>query len=302
MSKHERHIARDISYSSSAKGRSGRAFIRLMENATGRIGLIKKAKGYADEVANGADFWAVMAERYGLNLDVVGGSLDNIPADGPLITVANHPYGILDGLMMGHILSKRRKGDFRVLAHRVFRKSPDLEKVILPISFDETKEAAKQNLATRAEALCYLKEGGAIGVFPGGTVSTSAKPFSTPLDPSWRNFTGKMVARSDAKVVPIFFEGSNSRLFQLGSHLHYTIRMGLMVREFKTRVNTPVRVVIGEAIDPVKLASVKDDPTTCMDFLRKATYDLSPRPIDPSQLGHEFEEKYKGRSNGSRRI
>jgi hypothetical protein len=74
------------------------------------------AEGYGDEVKQGRDFWQVMVERYGLSLDVVGGSLDNIPKDGPLILIANHPYGILDGLMLGHILSQVR-GDFRILAH-----------------------------------------------------------------------------------------------------------------------------------------------------------------------------------------
>jgi putative hemolysin len=89
-----------------------------------------------------------MVERYGLTLDVIGGSLDNIPRDGPLIVIANHPYGILDGLMMGHILSQTR-GDFRILAHQVFRKAEDLNRIILPISFDETKEALALNIETR---------------------------------------------------------------------------------------------------------------------------------------------------------
>ena len=217
----------------------------------------------------------------------MGGSLESIPKDGPLITVANHPYCILDGLM----LSQRRDGEFKVLAHRAFRNAPDLEKVILPISFDETKEAAKHNLATRSEALNYLKGGGAIGVFPGGMVSTSAEAFSKPLDLAWRNFTGKIVARSDATVVPVFFDGSNSRLFQIDSHLHYTLRMGLMVQEFKARINSLVRVVIGEPIPAEDLANAKGDPTQCMDFLRKATYVFSPRPIDVNECGHDFEAK-----------
>lgn len=291
-------VARDISYASSAKGRGSRAFIRVMENATGRLRLIRKAEGYDREVSAGNDFWNVMSERYGLDLDVIGGSLDNIPRTGPLIVVSNHPYGILDGLMMGRILSMRRGPDFRVLAHRIFRRSPDLERVILPVSFDETKEAAKLNLQTRAEALRFLADGGAIGVFPGGTVSTSAKPFSKPLDPGWRTFTAKMISRSDAVVVPIFFEGGNSRLFQLASRLHYTLRMGLLIREFKTKINKPVRVVVGEPIPADTLAGFKKDPKGCMDFLRKATYELSPSPIDASRLGHEFEAKYKVRDGG----
>lgn len=208
-----RQIARDISYAYSAQTRGGRAMIKLMENATGRVSLIKRARGYEHDVANGDDFWQVMVRRYGLDLDVIGGSLNNIPKDKPLVVIANHPYGILDGLMLGHILTQTR-GDFRILAHKVFRKAEDLNRVILPISFDETKEAVKLNLETRKTALDYLNNGGAIGIFPGGTVSTAAKPFSHPMDPAWRSFTARLIAKSGATVVPIFFDGSNSRLFQ----------------------------------------------------------------------------------------
>ena len=196
----DRAAVRDISYAHSAATKAGRAMIRVMENTTGRVRLIKRARGYEDEVAQGRDFWRVMVERYGLSLDVVGGDLSNIPAEGPLLLIANHPYGILDGLMMGHILSEIR-GDFRILAHQVFRKAEDLNRIILPISFDETKEAMKLNLRTRKTALDYLAQGGAIGIFPGGTVSTAEKPFGTPLDPGWRGFTARMVAKSDAAVV-----------------------------------------------------------------------------------------------------
>lgn len=290
-----REVARDISYASAAKGRGGRAMIRVLENATGRLKLIRRARGYDADVAQGQDFWEVISARYGLNLDVVAGSLDSIPRVGPVIVVSNHPYGILDGLMMGRILSQRRAGDFRVLAHRIFRRSPDLERVILPISFDETKEAAKLNLETRTEAVRYLNAGGAIGIFPGGTVSTAATPFSQPMDPGWRTFTAKMIAKSDAVVVPVFFDGANSRLFQIASHLHSTLRTGMFIREFKTRMNKPVRVVIGDPIPPAVLSGYKKDPKGCMDFLRKATYDLSPSPVDSSHLGHEFEDKYKVR-------
>ncbi|WP_341365846.1 lysophospholipid acyltransferase family protein [Yoonia sp. BS5-3] len=295
MPSKDRQVARDITYASSAKGRGGRAMIRVMENATGRLRMIRKAKGYDADVAAGQDFWQVMTERYGVRLEVVSGSLESIPKTGPVIVVSNHPYGILDGLMMGRILSERRDGEFRVLAHRIFRRAPDLERVILPISFDDTKEAAKLNLQTRTEAVSYLKEGGAIGIFPGGTVSTAAKPFSHPMDPSWRTFTAKMIAKSDATVVPVFFEGRNSRLFQLASHIHSTLRTGMFIREFKTKINKPVRVVIGDPIPSAVLDAYKKDPKGCMDFLRKATYELSPSPLDPSMLGHEFEKKYKVR-------
>lgn len=287
-----RHIARDISYAHSAATKGGRTVIRLMENSTGRIGLIKRADGYERDVANGRDFWSVMVERYGLSLDVIGGSLSNIPTDGSLILIANHPYGILDGLMMGHILSQTR-GDFRILAHRVFRKAEDINRIILPISFDETKEAMKLNLDTRKTALNYLGQGGAIGIFPGGTVSTAAKPFGHPMDPGWRGFTARMVGKSNATVVPVYFDGHTSRLFQIASHLHNTLRMGLLIKEFKKRVDTPVKVVVGEPIGRDILDPMAKDSRAMMDFLRKATYELSPTPLKSYDYGYEFEERHR---------
>ncbi|KAA9009004.1 lysophospholipid acyltransferase family protein [Histidinibacterium aquaticum] len=297
----DRHVARDISYATSAVTRGGRAVIRMMENATGRLSLIRKARGYDQEVAGGRDFWQVITDRYGITLEVVGGSLESIPAEGPLLVVANHPYGVLDGLVMGRILSERRGGDFRVLAHQVFRRSPDLERVILPISFEETKEAAKLNLETRAEALRYLGAGGAIGIFPGGTVSTAPKPFGRAMDPSWRTFTAKMAARSDATVVPIFFDGANSRLFQIASHLHTTLRMGMLIREFRRRAGTPVRVVIGDPIPKEELIARRGDSKACMEYLRARTYALSPRPFATETLGFDFGEKYRSREKARKK-
>lgn len=290
-----KHIARDISYAYSAQTRPGRALIRSLENATGRLRLIARANGYDREVGAGRDFWEVMVERYGLTLEVLAGSLDNIPREGPLVVVANHPYGILDGLMMGHILSVLR-GDFRILANSVFRKARELDEVVLPISFDDTKDGIATNLETRRVALEYLANGGAIGVFPGGTVSTANKPFGRPLDPGWRSFTAKMISKSEATVVPIYFDGANSRLFQLASHLHTTLRMALLIKEFKSRVDAPVRVAVGEPLNRDALAPFLRDPRGMMDFLRAETYKLSPAPPSTGEYGFEFEERHKMKS------
>ncbi|MGB8812107.1 MAG: lysophospholipid acyltransferase family protein [Paracoccaceae bacterium] len=292
MGKHD--LARDISYASSASSRGGRTLIRVLENATGRLSLIRRARGYEQDLASGQSFWDVLVNRYGLTLDVKGGSLANIPRTGPLILIANHPYGILDGLMMGHLLDRTRP-DFRILANAVFCRSDVLNRAVLPISFDETKEAVRLNLQTRATALEYLGQGGAIGVFPGGTVSTSATAFSRPMDPGWRNFTAKMIAKSNATVVPVYFDGHNSRLFQLASRLHYTLRLGLLIKEFKSRVDEPVALTIGAPIPAATLAPLKADPSAMMAYLRKATYALSPAPNRSYDLGYEFEAKYKTR-------
>ena len=288
----QRQILSDISYAGSAATRTGRAMIRLMENASGRMALIRRADGYRDDIAEGADFWTVMADRYGVTLDVVGGALENIPRHGPLIVIANHPYGILDGLMMGLVLARTR-GDFRILANDVFKGDDRLNRAILPVSFAQTKAAQRTNITTRKTALDYLGTGGAIGVFPGGTVSTGARPFSHPLDPGWRGFTARMVARSGAIVVPVFFDGHTSRMFQLASHLHPTLRLGLLINEFRKRVDSAVRVVIGEPIGRDILDPLAHQPKAAMDFLRKATYELSPTPLKSYDYGYEFEDRHR---------
>lgn len=297
-SRKKREITREISYAQSARTRGGRAVIRAIENTTGRRRLMARARGYENEVARGRDFWAVLVDRYGLRLEVVGGTLDNIPAAGPVIVIANHPYGILDGLMLGHILARTR-GDFRILANSVFCKAEALERTLLPVSFAEDKTAIAQNIGTRKAALHYLSRGGAIGVFPGGTVSTAAKPFGRPMDPAWRAFTARMIAKSDATVVPVFFDGHTSRLFQIASHLHATLRLGFLIKEFRKRVDTPVRVVIGAPIPRAQLAEREKDPRAMMDFLRQATYDLSPTPLNPAEIGFEFDERHRRDGSGN---
>lgn len=287
---------REISYAYSARSRAGRAVIRSIENLTGRPRLIRMALGYENDISAGRDFWEVMTDRYGLTVDAGPGGLKRIPRDGPLVVVANHPYGILDGLAMGRILSERRGRNFRVIAHKVFHKARELEEIILPISFDDTREAQEANIATRRLALDYLAGGGAIGIFPGGTVSTAKKPFGQPMDPVWRGFTARLVSRSDATVIPIFFHGANSRMFQVVSHLHATLRMALLIKEFGARVGGPIQATVGEALPREEIRARAKDSTALMDYLRDATYALSPDRLDSLDYGFEFETHYASRS------
>ena len=277
---------REISYAFSAKSRAGKVVIRAIENLTGRIGLIRMALGYEKEVSAGRDFWEVMTERYKLNVDVEG--IENIPADKPLIVVANHPYGILDGMALGRILSETR-GDFRIVANNVFHRSEELSRIILPIDFEDTKAARKINLETRREALNFLADGGTVGIFPGGTVSTARRPFGEPRDPVWRSFTARLVARSDAVVVPIYFHGANSRLFQIASHLHDTLRVALLIKEFGKRVGGDVKATIGEPISRDEIDALASDSAALMDMLRDRTYRLSPEPMPKLSYGKDWD-------------
>jgi len=289
MRKSSNKVVREISYATTARTRAGRVFIRSVENMTGRLGLIRRARGYDLEVANGRDIWEVILERYGLEMDVVGGSLDNIPTDGPVIVVANHPFGILDGLTMGRILSVAR-GDFRILAHQIFRRAAELDRIILPVSFDTDKAAVRKNVDTRRVALDFLKQGGCIGIFPGGSVSTSLRPFGHPMDPSWRRFTARLIAKSGAQVVPVFFDGYNSRLFQIASRINDSLRKSLLINEFKHKIGKNVRIVVGQPVAQEKIKALVSDPRALMHFLREETYRLSPVPLADLGNGYELDE------------
>jgi len=280
--------ARNLSYAGSARSRGGKALICLMENATGRRALIRRAQGFEADLAGGANFFDVMAARFGLTLDVVKGALADVPHEGPLIVTANHPYGILDGLMMGHLLSCRRS-DFRIMANAVFAGAPDLDRYLLPVSFDGGKQALATNLETRRAALAHLAQGGAIGIFPGGTVSTGIRPFARPVDPTWRSFTARLIATSGATVQPLYFEGHTSRMFQIASHLHMSLRLGLLIRQFGARVDMPVRVAVGAPLGRDILDPLAGDAKAMMDFLREATYELAPEPLEYFNAGYDFE-------------
>ncbi|MGB3406910.1 MAG: lysophospholipid acyltransferase family protein [Jannaschia sp.] len=287
----KRDIARDITYASSARTRRGRFVIRGLETLTGRHALLKRAQGYDLAVSEGAIFWEEMARRYGLVPDILRGSLEDIPREGPVVVVANHPYGILDGLTLSLLMGRVRPDGFKVIANDVFVRAPDLANVILPVSFDDTRMAQEMNLAMRQTALAYLRGGGLIGVFPGGAVSTPVKPFGPARDPHWRGFSAKLIRQSGATVVPIHFEGANSRLFHLASHLHATLRLGLLVREFKSRVDQPVRLSVGASISPQEIAAHPGNQTELMAWLRARTYAAGQQD---DALGFNFDTQKAG--------
>ncbi|UWQ17008.1 lysophospholipid acyltransferase family protein [Jannaschia sp. M317] len=291
MTQTSRSTARQISYATGARTRRGRMVIRGMELLGGRSGLLRRARGYDAAVSEGTSFWEEMCRRYGLRPQVVRGTLSAIPATGPVVVVANHPYGILDGLVLSLILSRARPGGFRVIANDVFLRAPDMADVVLPVSFDDSRAGRATNLAMRRTALSFLAGGGLIGVFPGGAVSTPARPFGPARDPHWRGFSAKLIRQSGATVVPIHFEGANSRLFHLASHLHATLRLGLLIREFGARTDGPVRFSVGDPISPAEIAAHPGNQTELMDWLRCKAYAAGDE--DPAK-GFEFDTQKAG--------
>lgn len=252
-----------------------RAMIKTIEFVGGQRKLKKRYLEGRAAVARGESFFD-MAVRM-LSLDVVydRAQLAKVPKEGPVLFVANHPYGVLDGVTLVWLAMKARP-DVKVLAAGVLCKLPESRDHLLPIDFGETREAQETTLRSRMAAQKWLHAGNAIGIFPAGGISTADKPLEGPaLDLPWAPFTGKLAMGSKATVVPIFFEGQNSRLFQLASHMSMTLRFSLLFRETVRRIGTRLIVRIGDPIPYEEWSVIKEREPLVAEF-RRRTLSLAP--------------------------
>ena len=195
------------------------------------------------------NFFQAAVRKLALDVRYDANALAAIPATGPVVVVANHPYGVLDGIVISWLISKVRT-DFVVLTNAVLMRAPEINGFILPVDFSETDEAQKTNIASRAAARAQLEKGGVVVVFPAGAVSTA--PDKLGLKPAvdwrWQPFVAQLIQRSKAPVVPVWFSGQNSRLFQIASHVSSTLRISLIFHEVRSRIGTALPVVIGAPI------------------------------------------------------
>lgn len=172
--------------------------------------------------------------------------LSNLPKTGPLVFVANHPFGVVDGLLLIDMAIKAR-GNFRVLINALLCRDRNLAPHFLPIDFEDSKAAAKNNIRTKKMAQQCLKEDIPLLIFPSGCVSTAdRKGFGKVVDAPWTTFAAKLIRDSEATVVPVYFEGQNSRLFHIASHISEPLRMALLLNEASNKFDTKVSAHIGD--------------------------------------------------------
>ncbi|MEI9929013.1 MAG: lysophospholipid acyltransferase family protein [Rhizomicrobium sp.] len=262
-----------FSYAAPDDPRLKRFVIRLIERMTGQPYLKWVYEDNRAHPVPGESFWSAAVRRLELNLDYNRDALVQWPKAGPLVVVANHPFGVLDGLIICQIVSEVRS-DFRVLTNAVLLRAEEVKSFLLPVDFAETDEALKTNLRTRAEAKNHLMKGGCLIIFPAGGVSTTPTIWhKRAVDTEWKNFTARMIGQAKAPVAPVFFGGQNSRLFQLASHISMTLRLSLLFKEVHDKIGSVVQIRIGDLIPYEKLASF-DDRQSFMDHLKDLTYAL----------------------------
>jgi putative hemolysin len=265
----------DLSYASPCDNRATRLLIHLIEAATGQLELKRLYHIYQTELRGTVDFWDAAMRLMNLSVDYDPKKLDALPRSGPLMIVANHPFGLIDGLLIGH-LANRVRHDFKVLTNsRLYPPDAEIRNYILPIDFDPTPTAQETNLQSRAIARSHIKSGGCIIVFPAGGVATTPSFFARKaVDFEWKPFTARLVHDAKAPVVPIFFPGQNSRMFQLASHIGMTARMAYLLHEVANKIGGSFSATIGDVLPYAAMQEMRDPRTLCR-FLRDKTEALA---------------------------
>jgi putative hemolysin len=282
----------DLSYASYFEDPVKRRLVRAVERLSGQPRLKKLYAHYREFLAHDVPFFEAAIRLLDLDVRFSASRLAEIPREGPLVVVANHPFGVLDGLIICWLISLRRP-DFRVLTNSALDGVPEARNYLLRVDFSATKEALAANVAMRKEALAHVKAGGCVIVFPSGGVSTTPRPFDrTAVDDEWKPFTAKLITQGNASVTPVYFDGQNSRLFQVASHLSLELRLALVFREVRRRMGKSLRVEIGETLSPDVLAAA-GKRRGLMEFLRERTYELA-GPAQHARLtraGERFQQR-----------
>lgn len=249
---------KELSYANENDRRLKRWFIRAMEGLAGRNRYARLYNQWRQNVVGRSDrVFGEMLELIDVRLRIDGEWPPRHLPDTPIVIVANHPFGIGDGIAVLS-LAEQLGRPFRVLINNELMKVPEMAPYSLPISFEETRQALALNMQTRQEAVRLLKEGVTLVVFPAGGVATARRGFGRAEDLPWKMFPAKLIQAARASVIPIYFEGQNGRLFHLASKVSMTLRISLLIREFRRLSGTTISSRIGSLIAWEELSAIAD--------------------------------------------
>ena len=198
-----------------------------------------------------------------------------IPATGPVVVVANHPYGVLDGAILTVLLTRVRP-DVKVLTNLLLSDIPELQQHCIFVDAFQTDHPADSNRKALREALGWLQQGGMLAIFPAGEAAHWQMPAAQIADPAWNDTAVRLIRRTRATALPVYFCGRNSVGFQLLGMIHPKLRSAFLLQEFLQQEGKEVEVRIGSAIPADAIDSIHDD-REAINYLRSRTYLLARR-------------------------
>lgn len=240
----------ELSYASPDDPVFKRWLIHAVEHLSGRPKLLPLYKVWRVIAAKKPDH--MMRELLKLiELDAVINGKPWPPAvkpSTPLVMIANHPFGIGDGIIM-LAMAEEIGRPYRVFVDRRLLKIPEIRPYALPIDHANTRQAVRMNLHSRQLAREFLSQNHTVIIFPAGAVATARWPFGRARELPWKNFAARLIQGAEASVLPVYFDGQNSPLFHLVSRFSMTLRISLIVSEFIRRFRrSRVRVTVGAVV------------------------------------------------------
>lgn len=268
---------RDLTYADTFDNKVQARLIRWMEMATGKLSVFRMIRKFENLGApTGIDFWAGAIEAMGIDIETPEEQIARIPKEGPVVIVANHTHGLVDGMVMGEMIARVRP-DFQILTRSVLTGLDEVASAFLiPVPFPHDPDAQQKGKEMRALALQRLKEGGVIGVFPSGVVAASETWWGPPVEAEWNLFTAQLIRKTGAKVVPIRYLGGNTRAYNIANQVSATLRQGLLIHEIVKACNKPIAPIIGEPLSDEQMALLEKNPRGFIKWLREHTLTLEP--------------------------
>ena len=252
-----------------------RLVIKTIETLTGKKKLEKIYNNYSLNPQDPKAFWGDILHE--MKIKVVNKSINKliIPKSGSLLIIANHPFGIIDGLILCSLVSKVRD-DFKIMTHETLKFLPELEKYILPVDFSSSnKDSKKLNIKTANSAMEELINKGVVIIFPSGGVSTAKSLRSEALDDDWKLFPAKLIHQTKTSVLPIYFDGKNGLLFHLFASKikNQTLKYSSYIHETKKKIGKEINIYSGIIIPYQDLEKYKNR-NELTNYLKKVTYEL----------------------------
>jgi len=250
--------------------------IRTIEWFTGKATILRMVNKFEKNNAEhrGQKFWRGALNVMQIDLTTPLAQLENIPKEGPVVVVANHPHGMVDGMIFADLIGRVRQ-DYRILTRSVLTGLDEAAtSFMIPVPFPHDPNAQRKMVEMREIAMVHLNQGGVVALFPSGVVMSSETWFGPAIEQEWSLFTAKLIRRSGAKVVPIFFPGSNSRWYQIANKISPILRQGLLLHEIVRSCKKPQGPVVGKPLGATQMAQLETDPRGFMAWLRAHTLGL----------------------------